>query len=57
LIDVEEIEKYLGKPLGPKYQNEIEHQKISAKIHKNLPSGKNLGVLIERAGKLRHSMG
>ena len=57
LKDVEEIEKYLGKPLGAKYLNEQEHQLISAKIHKQLASGKNLTSLIEQSASLRHSMG
>jgi len=57
LTDVEEIEKYLGKPLAPKYLNEQEHQLISARIHKNLHSGKKLGRLIEQSAVLRHSMG
>jgi phosphoenolpyruvate carboxylase len=57
LKDVEEIEKYLGKPLQPKYLNEQEHQLISAKIHRQLKNGKHLGVLIEQAAILRHSMG
>jgi phosphoenolpyruvate carboxylase len=57
LTDVEEIEKYLGKPLAPKYLNEQEHQLISARIHKSLKSGKNLAHLIEQAAILRHSMG
>jgi len=71
LKDVGEIEKYLGKPLAPKYLNEQEHQLISARIHQNLknPSrpgktsnrseagGKHLSDLIEQAAILRHSMG
>ena len=57
LKDVEEIEKYLGHPLGAKYLNEQEHQLISAKIHKQLKNGKHLAALIEQAAILRHSMG
>jgi len=57
LKDVEEIEKYLGKPLAPKYLNEQEHQLISARIHHNLKNGKHLSSLIEQAAILRHSMG
>ncbi len=71
LTDVEELEKYLGKPFAPKYLNEQEHQLVSARIHQNLknPSrlgkasvrseagGKNLAKLIEQAAVLRHSMG
>lgn len=57
LTDVEEIEKYLGKPLAPKYLNEQEHQLISAKLHKNLRNPKNIGKLIEQSAALRHSMG
>ena len=57
LIDVQEIEKYLGKPLGPKYLNEKEHQLISAKIHKNLNSNKNITPLIEQSALLRKSLG
>lgn len=57
LTDVEEIEKYLGKPLAPKYLNEKKHQIISARIHKSLKNGKNLTNLIEQAAILRHSMG
>jgi phosphoenolpyruvate carboxylase len=57
LIDVEEIEKYLGKPLAPKYLNEEEHQLLSARIHQNLKSGKQLTRLIEQSAVLRRSMG
>jgi phosphoenolpyruvate carboxylase len=57
LKDVEEIEKYLGKPLAPKYLNEQEHQLISARVHQNLKNSKNLTRLIEQAAILRHSMG
>lgn len=57
LTDVEEIEKYLGRPLGPKYKNEIEHQRVSAKIHRAIKRGHKLGVLIENCACLRHSMG
>jgi phosphoenolpyruvate carboxylase len=57
LKDVEEIEKYLGKPLAPKYLNEQEHQLISAKIHKHLHSKEQFGKLIEQSAVLRHSMG
>lgn len=57
LQDVEEIEKYLGKPLAPKYLNEKEHQLVSARLHKNLNGGKIVGQLIEQAAVLRHSMG
>lgn len=57
LLDVEEIEKYLGKPLAPKYLNEQEHQLLSARIHQSLNSGKNLTRLIEQAAILRKSLG
>lgn len=57
LADVEEIEKYLGKPLGPKYSNERQHILISAKIHKNLNNKEKLTKLIEQAAVLRRSMG
>lgn len=57
LTDVEEIEKYLGKPLNYKYLNEQEHQLISAKIHKNLNNPKNFGRLMEKSALLRRSMG
>lgn len=66
LADVEQIEKYLGKPFAPKYLNEQEHQLISAKIHKQLKTGsprgqalrgRHLTSLIEQAAILRHSMG
>lgn len=57
LTDVEEIEKYLGKPLAYKYLNEQEHQLISAKIHKNINNQAHFGKLIEQSAVLRHSMG
>lgn len=57
LTDIEEVEKYLGKPLRYKYLNEQEHQLISAKIHKQLKSKKGLTHLIEQSAILRHSMG
>jgi phosphoenolpyruvate carboxylase len=55
--DVEEIEKYLGKPFAPKYLNEQEHQLVSARLHKQFRNGKNAGKLIEQSAILRHSMG
>jgi len=57
LIDVKEIEKYLGKPFAPKYLNEQEHQLLSARLHKNFTNGKNIGRLIEQSAVLRKSMG
>lgn len=66
LKDVEEVEKYLGKPLKPKYLNEQEHQLISARIHQVIRPGarsddrakpKNLPHLIEQAAVLRRSLG
>ncbi|MDE2311720.1 MAG: phosphoenolpyruvate carboxylase [Patescibacteria group bacterium] len=55
--DIEEIEKYLGRPLGFKYLNEQEHQLISAKIHKHLNNHAQFSKLIEQSAMLRHSMG
>lgn len=57
LIDIEEIEKYLGKPLAYKNLNEREHQLISARIHQQLNSGKGITKLIEQSAILRKSMG
>lgn len=57
LKDVEEVEKYLGKPMRAKYLNEQEHQLVSARIHQNLKNHRNLGELIEQAAVLRRSMG
>ena len=57
LTDVEEIEKYLGKPLKYKYLNEQEHQLLSARVHQALKNGKNLTSLIEQSAVLRKSLG
>lgn len=57
LTDIEEVEKYLGKPLAPKYLNEQEHQLLSARLHKHINNGKLAGKLIEQSAVLRHSMG
>lgn len=57
LRDVEELEKYLGKPFKFKYLNEQEHQLLSARIHKNLQNKSSLGKLIEQGAILRRSMG
>ncbi len=57
LKDVQEIENYLGHPLTAKYLNEQEHQLISAKIHKNIKSGREITALIEKSALLRKSLG
>ncbi|MCL5666759.1 MAG: phosphoenolpyruvate carboxylase [Patescibacteria group bacterium] len=57
LKDVEEIENYLGKPLGPQTFDELEHNILSARIHQNLSGNKNLTPYIEQSAILRHSMG
>lgn len=55
--DVEAIEHYLGKPLGPQTKDEKEHQKLTAKIYKDLEEGGDIQKLIEQAAILRKSLG
>ncbi len=57
LEDIEEVEKYLGKKLGPTSLDEQQHALIAAKIHKDLEKNKNISSLIEQGALLRKSMG
>ena len=55
--DVAEIEKYLGFKLEPETRDQIEHQKISAKVLQNLNLGKSTKDLVEKGAHLRKSLG
>ncbi len=55
--DAQEIEKYLGEKLEPKTKEELEHQKISAKVLANVLAGKSTKDLVERGAHLRKSLG
>lgn len=55
--DVLEIEKYLGFKLEPETEDQIEHQKISAKVLVNLNLGKSTKDLVEKGAHLRKSLG
>lgn len=55
--DVFEIEKYLGEKLEPKTRDELEHQKISAKILQNVLANKSTKDLVEKSALLRKSLG
>ena len=55
--DVAEIEKYLGEKLEPKSEEELEHQKISAKVLQNLLAEKSTKDLVEKGAHLRKSLG
>jgi phosphoenolpyruvate carboxylase len=57
LVDVSEIEKYLGQLLLPKTKEEKKHQKITTQIAKRLDSGESIAKLIEEAAVLRKSLG
>jgi phosphoenolpyruvate carboxylase len=55
--DVAEIEKYLGEKLEPRTKEELEHQKLSAKILQALNSKKSTKDLVEKSALLRKSLG
>ena len=55
--DVLEIEKYLGFKLEPETKDQIEHQKVSAKVLQNLNAGKSTKDLVEKGAHLRKSLG
>lgn len=55
--DVLEIEKYLEEKLEPKNKEELEHQKISAKVLQNLLAEKSTKDLVEKGAHLRKSLG
>lgn len=55
--DVLEIEKYLGTKLEPVTKNELEHQKLSAKILANVLTKKSTKDLVEKSAHFRKSLG
>jgi phosphoenolpyruvate carboxylase len=55
--DVAYIEAYLGETLGPRTDEEKEHEKLTGKILSGLEQKKDIGQLIEKAALLRRSMG
>lgn len=55
--DVLEIEKYLEEKLEPHTKEELEHQKISAKVLQALTAGKSTKDLVEKGAYLRKSLG
>ena len=55
--DVVLIEEYLGEELRPITKSELEHQKLVARIITLLKRGKSPAVEIEKAAKLRRSLG
>lgn len=55
--DVEAIEAYLGKPLGPVTADEKKHEVITSKIFDGLQKKRDIAKLIEKAALLRKSMG
>lgn len=57
LIDVEEIEKYLGEKLEPKTREEEEHFEIVRKVHEKINSGKNYQQYLNQLAILRKSLG
>ncbi|MBP9719547.1 MAG: phosphoenolpyruvate carboxylase, partial [Candidatus Levybacteria bacterium] len=57
LDDVEAIEKYLGKNLGPVTESEKRHVQLSGEILKSLDKGGKTQEYIEKAALLRQSMG
>ena len=57
LDDVEAIEQYLGKRLGPVTQLEKKHYTLSSEILKTMDQGGKTQEFIEKAALLRQSMG
>lgn len=55
--DILEMEKYLGKKLGPRTKAEKAHYKLSEQIHKNLKNKRSLTPLIDKQAVLRKSLG
>ena len=57
LIDIEEIEKYLGEKFEPKTSPEKEHFEIVKKLHEKMNLGKNYQIYLNRLAILRKSLG
>lgn len=55
--DVEAIEEYLKKPLGPKTESEKQHMKVTEKIYKKMIKGESIVKLVEEGARLRKSLG
>lgn len=55
--DVTEIEKFLGEKLEPRTKEELEHQKVSAKVLQNVLAKKSTKDLVEKGAFLRKSLG
>ena len=57
LVDIEEIEKYLGEKLEPKSKNDREHFEIVKNLHEKMDLGKNYQIYLNRLSILRKSLG
>jgi phosphoenolpyruvate carboxylase len=57
LDDIEAIESYLGKKLGPVTISEKKHYVLTLEIFKSLDKGGKTQQYIEKAALLRQSMG
>ena len=55
--DIEAIESYLKKPLGPKTEAEKQHLKVTEKIYKKMIRGEQITKLVEEGARLRKSLG
>lgn len=55
--DIQGVEKYLGRKLKPKTQEQIEHEKTTENIYKKLKLGEDISSEIQKAAILRKSMG
>lgn len=57
LIDIEEVENYLGVEFQPETPEEKQHQRLTSKIYEELQKGKKPQDLIVEAAVLRRSIG
>jgi phosphoenolpyruvate carboxylase len=57
LTDVEAVEEYVGKKLGPKTKDEKEHCKLVAAVHKKISAKQPITKHLIKLAKLRKSVG
>ena len=57
LVDVRQIENFLGEELGPATPEEIEHAKFVKELHKKLATGQSFAELLPALAVLRKSLG
>ena len=55
--DIKALEQYLGEEFKPETEEEKKHQELTSQIYSELKHHSVSPILVEEAGKLRHSLG